>query len=249
MEPVRLLRERGIEPHLHYANSNIAPAEEYARRRDTIAAWAADESLELTEGAYRPEAWRRAVGAAGTAAAGAAASPTGAGAEGSASDAAAQQHEDRCRACYRLRFSESARYAREHGFDALGTTLSVSPYQFTDIIREELERACAHEGIACFFEDYSSHYAAATRRSREAGLYRQDYCGCLPSKAEADAERAERKAAREERKAARAREQAAAEAELQARREERAAYDAKRARKRAILKELRASNKEQFDAR
>lgn len=225
MEPVRLLRERGIEPHLHYANSNIAPADEYARRRDTIAAWASDEALELSEGAYRPEEWERTVA-------------------GARADRAA-----RCRACYRLRFSESARYACEHGFDALGTTLSVSPYQFTDIIREELERACAREGIACFFEDYSPHYAEATRRSKEAGLYRQDYCGCLPSKAEADAERAERKAAREARKAARAQERAAAEAELRARREERAAYDAKQARKRALLKELRASSKEQRDAR
>lgn len=147
-----------------------------------------------------------------------------------------------------MRFAESARYARENGFDALGTTLSVSPYQFTDIIREELERACAHEGIACFFEDYSPHYAEATRRSKEAGLYRQDYCGCLPSKAEADAERAERKAAREARKTARAHERTAAEAELRARREERAAYDAKQARKRAILKELRAKSKEHSDA-
>ena len=145
--------------------------------------------------------------------------------------------------CYRLRFEEAAHYAREHGFDALGTTLSVSPYQYTAIIREELERACEREGIRARFEDYRSFYNEATRRSREGGMYRQNYCGCAPSAAEAARERAERTAARERDRerwqAEHAEELAAREAELDARRAERAAYDQKRARQRAILKALR----------
>ena len=267
MEPVRLLRERGREPHIHFANSNIAPAEEYARRRDTIAQWTQDEGVGFTEGAYRPLDWEREVTNGGPGPdelRSEAAQPSlrssrpepfgGLPTQGEAGGALGGEtrlvkkggkRAEQCRRCYRMRFAESARYARENGFDALGTTLSVSPYQYTDIIREELERACAAEGIGCFFEDYSPYYPQATRRSKDAGMYRQDYCGCLLSKAEADAQRAQRKAERAARRAERAHARQAEEAALQARRAERAAYDAKQARKRAVLKALRASTKEE----
>ena len=156
---------------------------------------------------------------------------------------ARRAREARCRACYRLRFEEAAHYAREHGFAALGTTLSVSPYQYTRIIREELERACAREGIKACFADYRPFYDEATRRSREGGMYRQNYCGCRFSDAEAAAEREERRAARraarEAELAAHADKRAAAEAERARTRAEKQAYADKQAKKRAILKALR----------
>ena len=34
--------------------------------------------------------------------------------------------ENRCRACYRIRLEELARFAHEHGFEGIGTTLTVS---------------------------------------------------------------------------------------------------------------------------
>lgn len=109
--------------------------------------------------------------------------------------------DNRCRACYRLRLEELARYAHEHGFDAIGTTLSVSPYQYTSIIKEELERAAAHyDGLTALFEDFRPYYPNATKRSRDLGMYRQNYCGCAYSDKEAAAERAARKAARKKKK-------------------------------------------------
>ena len=153
----------------------------------------------------------------------------------------------RCRACYRLRLEEAARRAAEEGFEAIATTLAVSPYQYTDIIREELERAAAQAGIAAVFEDFRPFYPEATRRSRDLGMYRQNYCGCSISDLEAAAERAERKAQRraerEAELAAHAEERAAEEAQRAERKAERAAYDKKQARKRAILKALREQGK------
>lgn len=219
MEPVRLLRERGIEPHIFYSNSNIAPDEEYAHRLDTIKEWAVNEGVEITEDEYDPTLWAHAV----------------AGTHGA--------REERCRACYRMRFERSAAYAKENGFDALGSTLSVSPYQYTQIIKEELERACENTGLKCFFEDYSPYYSEATRRSRDAGMYRQIYCGCAISEAEAEAERKERKAARDAKRAERAAARAIEEEKLAARKAERAKYDEAQARKRAVLKELRREAK------
>lgn len=211
------MRERGIEPAIYYSNSNIAPEEEYARRFETIAAYAHEDGLDLIEGPYSPDAWQDCAGIYGAAAPG------------------SEEHAQRCRMCYRMRFQDSAGYAKANGYDALGTTLSVSPYQYTDIIREELERACSIYGLTPFFEDYSPLYSQATRRSKEAGMYRQGYCGCLYSKAEAEADRKKRAAEKEHRRAIREK----AEAEIAARRAERAEYDMKQARKKQILKKLR----------
>lgn len=218
-----MLRERGVEPDVYYANSNIAPREEYERRLATIREWAQGEGVSVVEGPYAPEAWDEAAGAPWR--------------EGR------MAREDRCRACYRLRFSESAKYAAANGYDAMGTTLSVSPYQYTEVIREELQRACDEAGIEAAFDDWRPYYDEATRRSREAGMYRQNYCGCAVSEGEAAKERAERKAAKSAERARwraeHADEIAEAERERAARREERAAYDAKRARQRQILKSFR----------
>lgn len=229
MEPIRLLRERGIEPTIYYSNSNIAPLDEYKHRLSTIKDWTQSEAVQFIEGEYNPNAWIERAGVYGDA-------PTG-----------SKKREDRCRECYRQRFEASAEYASENGFDALGTTLSVSPYQYIDIIREELERACAQFELTPFFEDYSPQYSEATRRSRKEGLYRQNYCGCAYSYQEAKRERAERKAARDAIKTERALKRQAAEKVEQAKREERAAYDAERARRRAILKEIRENSKQPKD--
>lgn len=257
-----MLREGGTEPTVFFANSNIHPAEEYDRRLETLREWAAGEGLEMAEGAYDPAAWEATAGRVGDAAAAkfgvitgeegdAATEPAASAGAATADDAAAEKapsearaaREARCRACYRMRFEEAARYAAEHGFDALGTTLSVSPYQYTAIIREELERAAAQVGIRARFQDYRPYYDEATRRSREGGMYRQNYCGCRFSDAEAAAEREERRAARRAARAAEAAahaaERAAEEAERDRARSEKQAYAEKQARKRAILKALR----------
>lgn len=157
------------------------------------------------------------------------------------------RREARCRACYRLRLEETARVAAEQGFEGIGTTLSVSPYQYTQVIREEVERAATQAGVVPVFEDFRPYYDEATRESRELGMYRQNFCGCRISDLEAAAERAERKeqraAAKAAERAAHADERAAEEAARAAHKAERAAYDKKQARKRAILKALREQGK------
>ncbi len=225
LEPVRLLQAAGHDLTILYANSNIAPADEYAHRLETLRAWAAAENLPVLEAPYRPDAWEACAGRVGLAAN----NP--------------ERRQARCRACYRLRLEETAQLAAKQGYHGIGTTLSVSPYQYTQVIHEELERAANAAGLVAVFEDFRPFYDEATRRSREMGMYRQNYCGCRYSNEEAASERAERKAARaaarEAERAAHAAEQAAAQAERAARKAERAAYDAKQAKKRAVLKALR----------
>lgn len=185
LEPVRLLEEAGHSLTLAYCNSNIHPAEEYQHRRDTLIAWAHDAGLPVIEGVYDAVAWEDTAGAI-------AALPD-------------STRADRCRACYRLRFEEAARFAAENDYEGICTTLTVSPYQFTSIIEEELTRAAEKHGVAVVFEDFRAFYPEATNRSRALGMYRQNYCGCRLSDLEAAAEREERKRARKAAKEAKKR--------------------------------------------
>ena len=272
LEPTRLLRAAGHDITIYYANSNIAPREEYAHRFSTLEAWARTEGIPVIEGPYNPQTWEETAGRIGDASLAAvrlAREEAAKGGNACATEHAAQgigastgaaavradvlsvdpaRREARCRACYRLRLEETARVAREQGFEGIGTTLSVSPYQYTEVIRQEVQRAAGQAGIAGLFEDFRPFYDEATRRSREMGMYRQNFCGCRISDEEAAAERAERKAARAAEKAAmraaHADEIAAEKAARAAHRAEKAAYDKKQARKRAILKALREQAKE-----
>ena len=189
LEPYRILSEEGHDITIAYIDPNIHPVGEYEHRASTIKSWASDEGIELVEGLYDPQTWENVVGVFGT------------------------DREARCRACYRLRFERTAALAHEMGFEGISTTLSVSPYQFTEKIAEELERAAAPYGLAACFHDFRPNYPEATRRSRELGMYRQNYCGCHFSYLEAEREREERKVAR---KAAKEAKRAAREAAIAA---------------------------------
>lgn len=157
-----------------YANPNIHPREEYERRRDTLLAYASERGIAVDEAPYEPHAWDEAVR----------------GLE--------DRPGERCRECFRLRIGLAAEHAALLGFDAVATTLTVSPYQDPHAIREAGEAACADAGVAFLVTDFRDRYASATRRSRELGMYRQNYCGCRYSEGEASEQRAARKAAKRE---------------------------------------------------
>ena len=78
----------------------------------------------------------------------------------------------------------------------------MSPYQDQDAVAEVGERVAAEAGLVYLGADFRDRYPEATRRSRELGMYRQNYCGCMLSEIEAEAEREsrrqERRARREE---------------------------------------------------
>jgi len=93
---------------------------------------------------------------------------------------------ERCNRCFELRLRETARLAKEGNFDYFCTTLSVSPHKDESRINKigfELE----HEfGVKWLPSDFKKRegYKRSNELTREYGLYRQDYCGCIFSLAE-----------------------------------------------------------------
>lgn len=189
LEPVKYLRQEGFEPTICWTNPNIQPLEEHALRLETLKTWAEEAHVAVIVAGDNREMWERAVASHGF------------------------ERTKRCRSCYAVRLAESCRVAKAQGFSYISTTLAVSPYQLFDECHEVLCALAHAHGLTPIWRDFRPYYPDAVSDSRELGMYRQNYCGCRFSAAEAALERHE---ARDARKAAKAEAKARAQAEVQA---------------------------------
>lgn len=138
-----------------FFNPNIHPYLEFRRRLENVRTVSEQRRFPLlVDDSYDPVAWFQQVGIRGA---------------------------DRCRACISLRLSATARRAAAEGMEAFSTTLAISPWQ-DHVAIAEMGRAAAEEhGPAFLYEDLRPLYKASVEQSRELGLYRQKYCGCILS--------------------------------------------------------------------
>jgi len=156
--PVQTLKSEGHELKGFFFNPNIHPTLEYGRRLETLQAYARVEALDLSVPEDYPlEEFLRGV---------------------------AFRETDRCRYCYHLRLERTARTAAEQSFDAFTTTLLYSKFQRHDLIRTIAESLAGHYGIAFHYRDFREGWKEGIRLSRQMGMYRQPYCGCIYSEKE-----------------------------------------------------------------
>lgn len=94
--------------------------------------------------------------------------------------------QERCSRCFALRLGETAKQAGEQGFDWFTTTLTISPLKNARTLNEIGERMAQLYGIPFLPCDFKKKegYKQSVELSRKYGLYRQDYCGCMFSRAE-----------------------------------------------------------------
>lgn len=95
---------------------------------------------------------------------------------------------ERCFKCYELRLRKSAEAAKSGGFDYFTTTLSISPHKNAQRLNE-IGAALSNEyGVKYLFSDFKKKngYKRSCELSQEYNLYRQNYCGCVFSKAAAE---------------------------------------------------------------
>ena len=149
----------------YYYNPNIQPEEEYELRLREMRRVCGELGIALLEGPYDPESWLKAI--------------------------EPYEHlpekSERCWTCYRMRLEETARKAAELEIGLFTTTLSVSPHKIHRCIVREGESAADRHGVRFLAEDFKKRdgFKISVERSRELGLTRQDYCGCLLSLEEA----------------------------------------------------------------
>ena len=153
-----------------FYNPNITEAEEYEKRKSAQIAFltayneklSEEDKVELIEGEYLPEDFFEVC-------------------SGYSNE---PQGGLRCTECFKLRMDRTAQAALKTGNPIFGTTLTVSPhknYALISAIGTELAKKYGLEFLDADFKKKAG-FQRSIQMSKEYGLYRQNYCGCIYSK-------------------------------------------------------------------
>jgi len=155
----RLTQDYAVETFFY--NPNIHPREEYEKRLTEMLRVAEKTGVPLHEGPYDDSRWLHL-----------------------AKDLMDEPERGRrCEVCFRMRLEASAAFAKEHGFQVFAATLTVSPHKDANLVNRLGKEAGERFGITYLPTDLKKKdgFKRSLELSREFRLYRQDYCGCLPS--------------------------------------------------------------------
>jgi len=147
---------------LFFTNSNISPKEEYDKRLNAARNVAEITHLNLIEDKYDHQSWLDFI----------------------------KGYEDepekgkRCALCFKFRFNRTAKYARDNGYNAFTTTLTVSPFKDHKLINEIGNEVAKKYDIAFIESNFKKNdgFKKSKDLSIKHDLYAQNYCGCEFSK-------------------------------------------------------------------
>ena len=148
------LRNEDIEPTVYWFNPNIHPYKEYQARRDCLKEYTTNIGVKaIFEENYGLRDFCQKV---------------------------INNLEKRCEDyCYLVRLEQTAKYAKENGYDAFSTTLLVSPYQNHEALIKVSELMAKKYHISFLYRDFRIGFGQGQDKAKELGLYRQKYCGCV----------------------------------------------------------------------
>ncbi|ACI19710.1 epoxyqueuosine reductase QueH [Dictyoglomus thermophilum] len=153
--PLKVLREKNFDVTGFWYNPNIHPYTEYSMRLNTLKDFAENQNLPVVyEDDYALEEFIRQV---------------------------VYREKERCPVCYYMRLKKTVEKAKELGFNLFSTTMLVSPYQRHDLIKDIANYLANEYKIEFYYEDFRVGYREGVNLSKEYGLYRQKYCGCIYS--------------------------------------------------------------------
>lgn len=156
--PVEILREMDMDVMGFYYRHNIHPFQECIKREDTLKQYADSIGLRVIyQEGYEIEKFLQSV---------------------------AFREKERCRYCYHARMKATAMVAKKGKFDAFSTTLLYSKFQKHDLIAETGESLAKKYGLKFFYHDFREGWKKGIEVSKELGMYRQQYCGCIYSEKE-----------------------------------------------------------------
>jgi predicted adenine nucleotide alpha hydrolase (AANH) superfamily ATPase len=156
--PTSILQNEGHELSGYFYNPNIHPYQEFRQRLEALEEFSQTAGLAVDyEREYGLTEYLRQV---------------------------VNRESERCLICYEMRLAATARRAAEIGAKGFTTTLLYSRYQKHEAIRATGERLAAEHGISFYYRDFREGWQAGIDRSKELGLYRQPYCGCIYSEQE-----------------------------------------------------------------
>ncbi|MGR3309298.1 MAG: epoxyqueuosine reductase QueH [Candidatus Brocadiales bacterium] len=156
--PLEAFREEGIEVTGYFYNPNIHPLLEFRRWLKALRVFQESDHIQITYCEdYGLKDYLKSVDYEGL---------------------------DRCKDCYTLRVTETARYAKEKGFNSFSSTLLFSVHQNHEQIRTLCEEAATRYGVKFEYRDYRQLSQESHKIAKKKMLYQQSYCGCIFSEYE-----------------------------------------------------------------
>ena len=148
------LRNEGIEPTVYWYNPNIHPYMEYKARRDCLKEYTRSINIEaIFQEEYGLDEFCK---------------------------EAVKDLKNRCtNYCYPIRIEQTCKYAKEHGYDTVSTTLLYSIYQNHEFIKSCMEEKCNKYGLSFLYRDFRVEFWEGHQKAHDLGLYMQKYCGCV----------------------------------------------------------------------
>jgi predicted adenine nucleotide alpha hydrolase (AANH) superfamily ATPase len=156
--PIKSMREEGLEVMAFFYRHNIHPYSECLRRQEALEAYAEQIDLKVIyQQGYDLEGFIRNV---------------------------AFRESERCNYCYHDRLRSTALLAKRGKFDYFSSTLLYSKHQKHELIRSIGESTGKSAGVPFLYHDYREGWKEGIECSKQMGLYRQHYCGCIYSEKE-----------------------------------------------------------------
>ena len=162
--PVIKLRELGYEPIVYFCNDNFDTEDEYNRRLEAQKILCQHLQVELLVQEFRSSRYHEYI-------------------KGFESE---KEGGKRCLKCFELRLSDTAKKAKELGIEYITTSMIISPHKnFKNLclVGEEIAKNQQVEFLGIDFKKQDG-FLKTNRISKELGLYRQNYCGCIYAKKE-----------------------------------------------------------------
>lgn len=156
--PVKMLRGDGMEVMGFFYRHNIHPYTECLKRQETLQNYADRIDLRMIyQDGYDLEGFIQNV---------------------------VYREADRCRYCYHDRLRSTALLAKRGKFDYFTTTLLYSKFQNHDLVKITGESIGKSIGVDFLYQDFRAGWKEGVRTSKDLGMYRQQYCGCIYSEKE-----------------------------------------------------------------
>ncbi|WP_300668099.1 epoxyqueuosine reductase QueH [Desulfoluna sp.] len=153
--PTRVLTEAGHHVMGFFYRHNIHPFTECMKREEAMRQFAESREMKMIyQEGYELEAFLR---------------------------QATFREKDRCRICYYDRLRATALLAKRGKFEAFTSTLLYSRHQNHELIKSIAESLARQVGVKFYYEDFRPGWKEGIDTSKEMGLYRQQYCGCIYS--------------------------------------------------------------------
>ena len=156
--PLEVLKGKGFKTRGFFYNPNIHPYQEFRRRLEAVELLSARTDVPVEyHREYGLRDYLRTV---------------------------VFKEDSRCGLCYDMRLRMAVEHAKKIGADAFSTTLLYSRYQNHEMIRRMAEELAEENKIHFYYDDFREGWLLGIDMSREMGLYRQSYCGCIYSEQE-----------------------------------------------------------------